>query len=790
MAVVIALSSDSESDSEVEILGCYSNKNETLPLSSVRVEVNDLRLTAPVHCIDLTSARSSDKEHKLNIFSRLDTEPSEVVDLTEDDTYSLEDNLSSDSKNIETTVLAAHLQSQLNTNFKSEEKYPQNSRKDLVGAKFCVEKGILRSQKSVPSKEPSRSTSVELSNVENHLNEHFTLDKVSMIQTGDRTFTQNHKDDDDDDDEGDLSSTTIHKSLTEDLHDKSCQGKTQESPLSHSSHMDNCLLDRNISHPTFTHDTDELSTIPSPACASSSGKEKSLLSKDLRSFSPSLPIGTATVQPLLLESELRNHSPKPVPQCKSLKTPELLDTQYDVAFAKATVGCSQNFESSPINLDEEPFSYEDDCGLNISSSFSCEESKEEEQESSEMYCTSAMQDDKYYVCPAAVNNLLLKGSVFHIDEEDCARKPQMLCRQSLSMVYSTIDESYHEGTLQLLADLLQPGSYPPKDITSHLMRGILLNPQSPHHICVQAFDLLMRTQMFHIADKWSAPWDWEMLSNVMEKQQYRPEILCMFLEYVVQTLEDDFKAKQTTSARYQSLAKAILSFDHQFSHIRDVCKWLLSAIMKSTAGNEMGGEHTRIVAIFQRMLTLALEVDGSPAISSAKLSLELFHMLIGSVPMRSQRMLLLESMQSKLLRCKLLEHVLDYYCPVKTTVPMSMSLLLHFLKNCSLSPDPNDGTEKWRKWEELVCHLWMLLFSYNGAMKGYLFGSKTENSCMAQSRVGPSVYKPEDMVSKCAIREAVEAFLSRSQVDVGGALPVHVEESVTYLQDHLLDVCQ
>lgn len=70
----------------------------------------------------------------------------------------------------------------------------------------------------------------------------------------------------------------------------------------------------------------------------------------------------------------------------------------------------------------------------------------------------------------------------------------MLCRQSLSLVYSTIDESYQEGTHQLLSDLLQPGYYPPKDITSHLLWGILLNPQSPYHICVQAYDLLMRTQ--------------------------------------------------------------------------------------------------------------------------------------------------------------------------------------------------------------------------------------------------------------------------------------------------------
>lgn len=51
-------------------------------------------------------------------------------------------------------------------------------------------------------------------------------------------------------------------------------------------------------------------------------------------------------------------------------------------------------------------------------------------------------------------------------------------------------------------------------------------------------------------------------------------------------------------------------------------------------------------------------------------------------------MLLLESMQSKLLQCKLLELLLDYLCPLKTSLPLSLSLLLHFMRNCVLKPDP------------------------------------------------------------------------------------------------------
>lgn len=72
--------------------------------------------------------------------------------------------------------------------------------------------------------------------------------------------------------------------------------------------------------------------------------------------------------------------------------------------------------------------------------------------------------------------------------------PVVLCQQSLSMVYTTIEEKLTEETLQLLSDLLQPGYYPPKHITTHLLHGILLDPQCPYHLCEQAFKLLMRIQ--------------------------------------------------------------------------------------------------------------------------------------------------------------------------------------------------------------------------------------------------------------------------------------------------------
>ncbi|XP_072295369.1 uncharacterized protein simc1 [Eucyclogobius newberryi] len=787
MAVVITLSSDSDSDSELEVVGYYSNKNAMLPLSSVRVDVSALDVKTPLSNCDLTNPRLAPVE--LNIFSRF-TPTSAVVDLTENE---------SRCKDQEELLNVPSGDSQLvKTDYKSLE-CPGNLRISLERNQDCVE----RRQKT------QLTTSVvlkRLSILEKNYSELLTSDKVSVIKSGE-TMSLHFKRCDGNDPRDSSNTTTPHglQPSMEMPRSISCQeqvtGFHRNSSVAQRSQADHLQQEHQLSQPTLTQSTEELSSIPSPAYASASNKGQSGLSNELRASSPSLPVGTLTLQPVFSRSNCSPACPsafpccdvndlmKTRPICESLNMTELLKSQYDeVTFDKESVRRSPSPESV---LSVSRTIYSDTFGDNIEEnspvSFSWEESRDDEMADFElglnMDCTSPSEDDKYYVCPAAVKRLMHCGGD---DLRAGESPPQMLNQRSLSMVYSTMQESYPEGTLELLSDLLQPGFYLPKEITLHLLEDILLNPQSPHHNSLQAFRLLMKTQRHHIVDDESVSWNWEMLNSVMEKKELRPESVCMFLEYAVQTLEDDFKTKQSTSELYLSIAKALLSFDRQFPHIRDICKWLFSAIEKSTDGSDVKGDHTRRVVVFQKMLSLALEVDCSPVINSVKLSQEFFHMLVSNVPLRPQRMLLLESLQSRQLRCKLLQHLLDYFCPVKTSMPMSLSLMLHFLKNCTLPLDPIDGTDKWRRWEELIHHLWMFLLSYSNTMKQCFSGSRTEQTI----KVGSWIYKPEDMVSKCAVREAVEAFLSRSQDDIGEALPLHVEESLTYLQDHLMDVCQ
>ncbi|KAK2839052.1 hypothetical protein Q7C36_013866 [Tachysurus vachellii] len=370
-----------------------------------------------------------------------------------------------------------------------------------------------------------------------------------------------------------------------------------------------------------------------------------------------------------------------------------------------------------------------------------------------------------------------------------------LCRQSLSLVYSTIEENYTEGTLQLLSDLIQPCYYPPADITAHLLKGILLEPSCTPVLALEAYNLLMRTQKYHPADKLTIPWDWELLSYIMAEQEearrLRDEVRCLLLQYVLQVLEDDFQFKLPKLRLHLTIANEMLSCDHRFRQVRELITWLLDVAKQSFCTSEdeemQRSERNcclKMLLILQRMLLLAMEVDLTPTRSSTKLSEELCNNLNSMAPCRRLRFLLLSTLQSNLLRCKMVEMLLDQSCSQKRVLPMSFKLLLHFLHTSTLAPDPSDGTERWRRWDELLQLVWMLMLSYQEVITGHLRYSITERFKLTRT----PIWTQNDRVTRAAVQEAAEAFLSRAVEDLGHDLPSQIQESLSQLQEHLLSI--
>ncbi|XP_048885182.1 SUMO-interacting motif-containing protein 1 isoform X2 [Brienomyrus brachyistius] len=405
-----------------------------------------------------------------------------------------------------------------------------------------------------------------------------------------------------------------------------------------------------------------------------------------------------------------------------------------------------------------------------------------------------------------------KGDEKKGEEEGCR---EALCRRSLSLVNTTIEEDFPEGTLQLLADFLHPRVCPPPQITSHLLRGILLNCQCPIALVSEAYTLLTRTQKYHPADRSSVPWDWELLCSVMNEQQkpgwymsqpapkdpskrHQSSVVRMLLQYVLQTLEDDFHLQMSQHSLFSSIASATLSCDRRFSCVRDAIGWLVYAVKNSTGDPQRKSsdteeemlkeqdENLKVVFLLQRMLNLALEVDRSPTCSSNKISQELFQTLIGIVPLRKHRLLLLETLDSSLLRCKVLELLLQNSCLLKSTTPMSLKLLLHFFQNALPTTDPTDGAMKCSSWNELVQLLWMLLLSYEEVKEGHLRVSITERARYTR----PPIQTVNDQITRAAVQEAAEDFRSRLSADLGPSVPPQLENLFSSLLGYLLDACQ
>lgn len=400
--------------------------------------------------------------------------------------------------------------------------------------------------------------------------------------------------------------------------------------------------------------------------------------------------------------------------------------------------------------------------------------------------------NRQYICLAEYRKLkqCMVGTVSHMlangEEDEDFGSPEPLCRQSLSLVNSTIEENYPEGTLQLLADFIQPRYFPPVDVTKHLLRGIFLDPQSSDVLAIEAYNLLMKTQRYHPANTSTVPWDWQLLTSVMEERddskRLRTEIRCLLLQYVLKVLEDDFQIRLTKQCLHLSLVKKMISCQLRFTHVKDLLNWMMNAAKESVNHKETNN-YLKIVLSLQRMLTLALEVDKNPESNSNKLSQELFLRLNTMIPSRQIRLLLLSTIENKLLKSKLLERLMEDACSHKSTLLMSLGLLLHFFQNSTLASDPSDGEERWRSWGELLQLLWMLTLSYEEAVTGHLNLSITERYDGSRA----PLWTRKDQVTRSAVQEAINVFLSRAVKDIGQTLSTDMKESLFKLQDHIIN---
>nr|XP_009683982.1 PREDICTED: SUMO-interacting motif-containing protein 1 isoform X3 [Struthio camelus australis] len=339
------------------------------------------------------------------------------------------------------------------------------------------------------------------------------------------------------------------------------------------------------------------------------------------------------------------------------------------------------------------------------------------------------------------------------------RKPELIPSGKLSMVHTTIEENFLEGTLHFLSEFVSCQHCPPKDIVSYLIRQILLKSHQGE-ILKDTYMLLMKIQMLHPANAATVGWDWTLLKYTMEDQE-KPSGRLLFLEYVVQTLEDDFQRNLRLHLLQKSIAKKVLSCEMCFSNVK-------------------------VMLLLQRMLSIAVEVDRSPKCSSCKIA-DVILPFILNIPVRSQREAFLNTMDSQLLRCKVLELMFQHSCKVPTNMPLSLAKILFFLSHCSVLLQYQEEVATWERWDEMLQYLSLLLLSYQNVVLGHLQSALNERMDLIIKKARPRLQDDDD-TTQLDIHLKIEDFLSRLQQVLGQPFPLQIEEKVCMLRELLLIV--
>ncbi|XP_023582256.1 SUMO-interacting motif-containing protein 1 [Trichechus manatus latirostris] len=415
---------------------------------------------------------------------------------------------------------------------------------------------------------------------------------------------------------------------------------------------------------------------------------------------------------------------------------------------------------------------------------------------------------KYFLRPP-VHHLFFQTLIPDKDtRENKGRKVEPIPHRRLRMVTNTIEENFPLGTMQFLMDFVSPQHYPPREIVAHIIQKILLSDSETVDVLKEAYVLLMKIQQLHPANAKTVEWDWKLLTYIMEEEGQNLPGRVLFLRYVVQTLEDDFQQilRRQRQHLQQSIASTVLSCDKQPHNVRDVIKWLVKVVTEDELTQPPNGNQTSsetgilkasssqpspqadltkntnqlIVCQLQRMLSIAVEVDRTPTCSSNKIAEMMFGFVL-DIPERSQREMFFTTMESHLLRCKVLEIIFLHSCETPTRLPLSLAQALYFLNNStSLLKCQSDKTQ-WQTWDELIEHLQFLLSSYQHVLREHLRSSVIDRKDLIIKRIKPKPQQGDD-ITAVDVEKQIEAFRCRLIQMLGEPLVPQLQDKVHLLK--------
>lgn len=243
----------------------------------------------------------------------------------------------------------------------------------------------------------------------------------------------------------------------------------------------------------------------------------------------------------------------------------------------------------------------------------------------------------------------------------------------MNTIQSLKEENFHESVLATVASFMHHHRKPPPDLLFYLLNNILLSKQSK---CgTECIRILRQIQVLHpvvAMEMIRQKITWEFVSMVVKLSgcgQVHKAYSClevnasMALSFLVSVMEEEVKIKKFSLVKTN--ANRLLSVSNQSSHIHDVLNWIGQSLArhKGERLDQNCGQNFCPLYLLQRILTLSLLVSDRLEDSATRIADDLVVVYVEQQSI-THKTLLLQSVQSHLLKTKLIEVIVTNCCPL------------------------------------------------------------------------------------------------------------------------------
>lgn len=287
-----------------------------------------------------------------------------------------------------------------------------------------------------------------------------------------------------------------------------------------------------------------------------------------------------------------------------------------------------------------------------------------------LYLCSRQEQPLHYTTPLYCAVPLRKSELVTRGKQQLA-SPKTFTENQMNSLQALKEENFYKSILATVTSFMSHRRKPPPPLLFYILNTILLSKQSS---CgTECFRILRQIQVLHpvvAAQMIGQTITWEFVSMVAKlsgctrvhtTDSSLKRNASMALSFLVSVMEEEAEKKKFSLVK--TSAHRLLNVERHSSNIHDVVQWIGQSVRQHSREElHSCGHNFCPLYLLQKMLVLSLLVSERPEDSSSRLADEL---VMVYVELRSiqHKTLLLQSVQSHLLKTKLIEVIVSNCCP-------------------------------------------------------------------------------------------------------------------------------